>query len=62
MRKVWVEKPELLELTSKIVAAHLSKNSVPPHDLPALIRSVHDALASTGLAPVPSATSGRPIT
>ncbi len=48
-----VEKPELLELTAKIVAAHLSGNSVPPADLPALIRSVHDALASTGTAPAP---------
>ncbi len=48
-----VEKPELLELTAKIVAAHLSGNSVPPADLPGLIRSVHDALASTAPAPPP---------
>ncbi len=48
------EKPALLELTAKIVAAHLSGNSVPPADLPGLIRSVHDALASTAAAPAPS--------
>ncbi len=47
------EKPALLELTAKIVAAHLSGNSVPPADLPGLIRSVHDALASTAAAPSP---------
>ncbi len=48
------EKPALLELTAKIVAAHLSGNSVPPADLPGLIRSVHDALASMGADPAPS--------
>ena len=41
-------KPELLELTTKIVAAHLSTGSVPPADLPGVIRSIFDALASTG--------------
>ncbi len=47
------EKPALLELTAKIVAAQLSGNSVPPADLPGLIRSVHDARASTGAEPAP---------
>ncbi len=47
------EKPALLELTAKIVAAHLSGNSVLRDDLPGLIRSVHDALASMGAAPAP---------
>ncbi len=32
------EKPALLELTAKIVAAQLSGNSVPRDDLPGLIR------------------------
>ncbi len=55
------EKPELLEFTTKIVAAHLSGNSVPPADLPALIRSVHDALASTGAEPAPPPVPAVPV-
>jgi predicted transcriptional regulator len=41
----------LLGLTAQIVASHLKKNPVPAHDLPALIRQVHAALATAG-APV----------
>ncbi len=37
---------ELLALTSKIVTAHLSANSVAPADLPEMIKGVYDALAS----------------
>ncbi len=33
-----------LESVSKIVSAYVSKNSVPPGDLPHLIRTVHEAL------------------
>ena len=40
-------RPELLGLTSKIVTAHLSANSVAPADLPEMIKSVYDALANT---------------
>ncbi len=40
-------RPELLGLTSKIVTAHLSANSVAPADLPEMIESVYDALANT---------------
>ncbi len=40
-------RPELLALTSKIVTAHLSANSVAPADLPGVIKSVYDALANT---------------
>ena len=47
------EKPELLGLTAKIVAAHLSGNSVPPDDLPAVIRGVYDALAGAEVEPAP---------
>ncbi len=36
---------ELAEMTSEIVAAYVVKNSVRPADLPALIMSVHAALA-----------------
>ncbi len=37
---------ELLALTTNVVAAHVSNNSVAVADLPRLIREVHDALAS----------------
>ena len=47
------EKPELMGLTAKIVAAHLSGNSVPPDDLPAVIRGVYDALAGAEVEPAP---------
>ncbi len=55
------EKPALLELTAKIVAAHLSGNSVPPADLPGLIRSVHDALAGAGAEPAPPPEPAVPV-
>ena len=39
---------ELLALTTNIVAAHVSNNSVALADLPRLIREVHDTLANVG--------------
>jgi predicted transcriptional regulator len=39
---------DLLALTSKIVSAHLSKNSVATSDVPALIASVHASLVDLG--------------
>ncbi len=42
---------ELLRFTAKIAAAHVSNNSLPPGDLPRLIETVHEALASSGEAP-----------
>jgi len=36
---------EILSLTAKIVAAHVSKNTVAVSDLPNLIKSVHASLA-----------------
>ncbi len=33
-----------LELVSKIVSAYVSKNNLPPGELPHLIRTVHEAL------------------
>ena len=39
---------ELLSLTTNIVAAHVSNNSVAVQDLPQLIRDVHDTLANVG--------------
>ncbi len=41
---------ELLELTARVVAAHVSNNSVPVNDLPQLIREIHQTLANVGSA------------
>lgn len=38
-------KQELLDLSSSIVAAYVSNNSVPLADLPAMIKSIHIALS-----------------
>jgi predicted transcriptional regulator len=38
----------LLALTADIVAAHVSNNTVPASDIPALIKNVHDALNGLG--------------
>jgi predicted transcriptional regulator len=50
----------LLGLTAQIVASHLKKNPVPAHDLPALIRQVHAALATAG-APVVAEPEQPPV-
>ena len=39
---------ELLELTSEIVAAHVSNNTLAVNDLPQLIQDVYSTLASVG--------------
>jgi predicted transcriptional regulator len=39
---------ELLALTTNIVAAHVSNNSVAVADLPRLIREVHESLSGIG--------------
>ncbi len=39
---------ELLEHTTKIVAAHVSHNPMPAADLPRLIATVHETLAKLG--------------
>ncbi|GAB4192746.1 MAG: MucR family transcriptional regulator [Thalassobaculales bacterium] len=41
-------KPDILTLTSAIVAAHVSKNTVSLAELPQIIRQVHDALSGLG--------------
>ena len=41
-----VEKHELLELTTEIVAAFVGKNMLPADQLPDLIRGVHQSLSS----------------
>lgn len=48
------EKPsqsELLELTTEIVAAHASNNTLLPTDLPRLIRDVYQTLSNVGAQP-----------
>jgi len=41
---------DLLAHTTQIVAAHVGHNAVSPSDVPALIKSVHEALISIGEA------------
>ena len=48
---------ELLELTSEIVAAHVSNNTLAVNDLPQLIQDVYSTLATVGKA---QTTSERP--
>lgn len=45
-----IKTDELLELTARVVAAHVSNNSVPVNDLPQLIREIHKTLANVGSA------------
>ncbi len=42
------QSPELLEHTTKIVAAHVANNAMPAADLPRLIATVHETLAKLG--------------
>ena len=51
----------LLEVTSRIVAAHVSNNSVQAADLPDLINGVHEALASLGQEQPPGPAPAVPI-
>src|SRR5687768_6345521 len=43
----------LITLTSDIVAAHVSNNSVSVVEVPALIQNVYGALSGLGAAPAP---------
>jgi len=43
----------LMELTAEVVAAYVSKNSLPVGDLPGLIHDVHNALSQAGAAAPP---------
>ncbi len=42
------QSPEFLELTTKIVAAHVASNPIAVTDVPGLIATVHQALAALG--------------
>jgi predicted transcriptional regulator len=46
MELVEMVQPSLIEMTTEIVAAHVSNNSVAVGDVSVLVRSVHEALAS----------------
>jgi predicted transcriptional regulator len=48
---------ELLELTTEIVSAHVSNNTLPVNELPQLIQDVYRTLSSVGGAPI---TTERP--
>lgn len=51
---------ELLALTTEIVAAHVSNNTVALGELPQLINQVYNSLANIGVAPVPAAARPQP--
>lgn len=44
---------DVLALTANIVAAHVSKNSLPTDDLPGLIRQVYQTLSTVGTTAAP---------
>jgi predicted transcriptional regulator len=50
---------ELLALTTEIVAAHVSNNTVAVGDLGQLINQVYQSLANIGSAPAAAAPSSR---
>ena len=52
---------DLLSLTSEIVAAHVSNNSVTLTDLPQLIEQVYKTLANVGTEPTPKVERPQPV-
>ncbi len=48
------QSPELLEHTTRIVAAHVANNPIAAGDLPGVIATVHQALATLGPEPKPT--------
>jgi len=51
---------DLLALTTEIVAAHVSNNTVSVGDLPQLINQVYNSLANIGTAPAAPAERPQP--
>src|SRR3954452_15543213 len=51
---------ELLSLTTEIVAAHVSNNTVVVTDLPQVIEQVYRTLANVGVEPVPTVERPQP--
>ena len=56
------EQPPFVELTAEIVAAYVAKNSVPVAELPALLSSVHAAIAGLNGASVSSEPKAEKLT
>ena len=54
------QKNDLLALTTEIVAAHVSNNTVALGDLPQLINQVYNSLANMGAAPAMPAARPQP--
>jgi predicted transcriptional regulator len=52
--------PEYLELTTNLVAAYVSHNSLPASDLPTVIDAVHTALSQVGRGKAEQAAAPRP--
>jgi predicted transcriptional regulator len=50
-RSLFLDEP-IINLTAQIVSAHLSNNPTAPQQLPAIIRTVHQALAAAGATAV----------
>ena len=48
------DRSDLIEMTADIVSAYVGANTVTTADLPALIHSVHRALAGASDAPTPA--------
>lgn len=55
-----VERAELLELTSEIVAAYAGNNALPSSDLPQLIQTVYDTLSGVGAPAAAPETDQKP--
>jgi predicted transcriptional regulator len=51
---------DLLALTTEIVAAHVSNNTVAVADLPSLINQVYQSLSTIGTGPAPVAERPQP--
>ncbi len=54
-------KTDLLELTTEIVTAHVSKNAISIDQIPSLIKEVHKALSGLGSQPEPVKPPAVPI-
>jgi len=52
MSDIVIDKTEILDLTSQIVAAHVSNNVVPTNDLPGVIQSVFEMMSELANGPV----------
>lgn len=52
---------DLVELTSEVVAAYVTRNHVQPNELPGLIASVHTALGNMGKPTAPTEEPVKPV-